>query len=229
MRPAKLSNLPSLAISRRGLDEGMHRHARQRAADADAPHAHAGEIAHREAERAVVEEVDRLAADRLHGGLDMLAGLDAGRIEAIGAGIGESLQPADGLVDVGPAANEALGARGEHHVAAGLVDRRAGGLDARQRQVEIVERRRGLLRRVLDRQPGHAGRDAARHVRGDLVGIVGKAVLEIGVERNVGRRRELTIMRQHVVHAIARRRHSPREWAWPELVVASALKPRPWR
>ncbi len=38
-----------------------------------------------------------------------------------------------------------------------------------------------------------------RDVLGDGIGIVGKAVLEIGVERNVGRGRELLVMRQHLV------------------------------
>src|SRR6478735_5218403 len=61
------------------LDEGVHRHPSERPADADAPHAHAGEVVHREAERAHVEKVDRLAARRLHGGLDVLAGSDARR------------------------------------------------------------------------------------------------------------------------------------------------------
>ena len=181
------------------LDEGVHRHARQRAADADAPHAHAGKIVHREAERAMVEEVDRLAADRLHGRLDLLAGLDARRIEAVRARVRKRLQPADGLVEVRPAADEAFGARGEHHVAAGLVDRRARGLHPRQRLVEIVQRKVAVLRRILDRQSGDAGRDAARHVLGHVVRIVGEAVLEIGVERNVGLGDELLVVRQHVV------------------------------
>ena len=48
----------------------------ERAADADAPHAHRGDVAYREAERAAVKEIDGLAADRLHGRFDVLAGLD---------------------------------------------------------------------------------------------------------------------------------------------------------
>ncbi len=93
-------------------------------------------------------------------------------------------------------------ARREGHVAAGLVDRRAGGLDPGQRRVEIVERRRRLLRRVLDRQAGHSGGDAACDVFGNGVGVVGKAVLEIGVERKVGCRRKLAIVHEHIVHRL---------------------------
>src|SRR5664280_258703 len=84
----------------RRLDERMHGDARQRAAHADAPHAHLAKLFDREAERATVEKIDRLRRDRLHGRRDLLAGLDAGRVEAIGAGVGKGLQPADGLGEV---------------------------------------------------------------------------------------------------------------------------------
>ena len=183
----------------RRLDEGMHGDARQRAAHADAAHAHLGEVFDGEAERAAVEKIDRLRRDRLHGRLDLLARLDAGRIEAIGAGIGKGLQPADGLVHIGPAADEALGAGGEHDVAAGLVDRRARGLHAGEREVEIVERLVRIAGRVLDRQAGDAGLDAARHVLGNAFRIVGVAALEVGVDRHVGCVRDLAEMRQHHV------------------------------
>ena len=63
-----------------------------------------GKIFDGKAERAAVEKIDRLRRHRLHGRLDLLAGLDAGRVEAIGAGIGECLQAADGLVEVRPVA-----------------------------------------------------------------------------------------------------------------------------
>src|ERR1035441_10186235 len=84
------------------LDEGIHGDTRQRAAHADAPYAHLGKIFDREAERATVEKVDRLRRDRLHGRRDLLAGLDAGRVQAIGTGVGEGSQPADSLVQVRP-------------------------------------------------------------------------------------------------------------------------------
>ena len=40
-----------------------------------------------------------------------------------------------------------------------------------------------------------------RHVLGDAVRVVGKAVLEIRVEWNVVAAGKLTVVRQHVVHA----------------------------
>src|SRR5450759_310997 len=74
------------------LDEGMHGDARQRAAHANAAHAHLAEVFDREAERAAVEKIDRLRRDRLDGRRDLLTGLDAGRVQAIGAGVGEGSQ-----------------------------------------------------------------------------------------------------------------------------------------
>ncbi len=102
----------------------------------------------------------------------------------------------------GRAVDEAFGARGEDHVAAGLVDRRARGLHAREREVEVVERVGVVAGEVLDRQPGHAGLDAARHVLGHAGGIVREAVLEIAVERHVGRLRDLAEMGEHLVHGL---------------------------
>src|ERR1035437_4398868 len=156
------------------LDEGMHGDTRQRAAHADAPYAHLGKIFDREAERAAIEKIDRFGGDRLDGRFDLLAGLDAGRIKAIGAGVSEGLEPADGLVHVRPAADEALGAGSEHDIATGFVDRRARGLYARKRHVEIVQRPGGIAGRILDRQSGQAGRNATRHVLGHALGVVGK-------------------------------------------------------
>ena len=144
----------------------------------------------------LIEEVDRLGRDRLDGRLDLIARPDAGRVETVGAGVREGLEPSDGLVEIGPPVQEAFGARREHHVAAGLVDRRARGLHARKREVEVVERIGVVAGEILNRQPGDAGLDAARHVLGDVLGFMGEAVLEIGVERQVGRCRDLAVVRQ---------------------------------
>src|SRR6185437_1183290 len=135
----------------RRLDEGIHGDARQRAADADAAYAHAGKVFDGEAERAAVEKVDRLAADRLHCRLDVFARLNARRIKTIRSGVGKGFEPADRLVDVGPVLDEAFGAGGEHHLAAGLVDRRARSLDAGESQIEIVQRIGIIAGKVLDR------------------------------------------------------------------------------
>src|SRR5665811_360823 len=136
---------------------------------------------------------------RLDGRRDLLAGLDAGRVEAIGAGVSKGLQPADSLVQVGPAAGKALGAGGEHDVAAGLVDRRARGLHAGEREIESVERLFRIAGRILDRQSGDAGRNATRHILGDAGRIVGKAALKVGIERHVGGRGDLAEVSENLI------------------------------
>ena len=97
-------------------------------------------IGDRETECRRHEEVHRFGGDRLHGGHDLLAGFDSRRVEAVGAGVRECLEPADGLVEVGPAADKALGARGEDHITARFVDCGAGSADAREREIEVIER-----------------------------------------------------------------------------------------
>ncbi len=87
------------------------------------------------------------------------------------------------------------------HLAAGAIDRGARGFNSRHCRIEIIKRHAAVVRRILDRQSGDAGRDAARHVLRQAVEIVGKPVLEIGIERHVGRVRELAEMRQHLIAA----------------------------
>ena len=95
-------------------------------------------------------------------------------------------------------------------------------------EIEVVKRIGFVAGEVLDRQAGDAGGDAARDIRGDVLRIVGKAALEIGVHRHVRGLGDFMEMREHCVA-----RHGAVgiaiEWAKPELVVASALKPRPCR
>ena len=167
--PAKLSNLPCSAISRAARMTAFQ------ATRASVPPTlirrtpNAAISLTREAARARHQEIDRLGRDRLHHRHDLLARLDAGRIEAVGAGIGKGLEPADGLVKIGPAAHEAFGARREHDVAAGLVDCGARGAHARERKVEIIERICRIAGRILDREPGDAGLDAEPHVLGNVL------------------------------------------------------------
>ena len=149
----------------RRFDEGLHGDARQRATDADAAHAKPGEILDSEAERTAVEEVDWLRCDRLDRRRDLLARLNARGIEAIGTGVGEGLEAADGFIEIGPAVDESFGAGGEHHIAAGFVDclaRRAHALD---RQIEVVKRIGVVAGEVLDRHTGDARLHAQPHIR----------------------------------------------------------------
>ena len=180
----------------------MHGDAGERAADADPAHAHGGDIVHGEPERAAIEKIHRLRRHRLDHGFDLFARLDAGRIEAIGAGRCIGFQAADRVVEIVDAADEIFRPRGEHNFAAGAVDRSARRLHARDRGVDIVERPLAVIRRILDREAGDAGRDAARDILGNAFGIVGKAVLEIGIERHVGRFRQFAEMRQHLIAAL---------------------------
>src|SRR6516164_6386489 len=109
-------------------DESMHGDSRERAADADAAHAH----------RPAVEKIDRLRRHRFHHGLDLLAGLDARRIETVSASILIGAKPANDVVEIGNAADEAFGPRREHDVTAGAINRGARSLDAGHRDVDSI-------------------------------------------------------------------------------------------
>src|SRR5437868_1804976 len=85
-----------LAVARdlgRNADEGVHRDPGERTADADPAHAHRRQIVDGEAESAAIEKIDRFRRHRLYHGLDLLARLDARRIETIRAGILIGAQP----------------------------------------------------------------------------------------------------------------------------------------
>ena len=62
----------------------------------------------------------------------------------------------------------------------------------------------------LDRQPGDAGLDAHPDIGGDVDRIVRIAILEIGIHRNVGRRCQFVVVRQHHVAAFGAVRQAER-------------------
>src|SRR6185437_13419268 len=101
-----------------------------------APHAHPGEILDGKSKGAAVEKIDRLGRDRLYDRFNLLARLDARRIQTVGAGIGESLQAPDGVIEVGTAVQKVLAAGGEDDIAACFVDCGASRLDAIERLIE---------------------------------------------------------------------------------------------
>ena len=122
----------------------------------------------------------------------------------------------------------ALGARRQEDTRTRRVDARARRADALDGKRDFVERPRLVAGRVLDRQSRHAGLDAKPNVLGNAVGLVRVARLEIGVHRQIGCSRDFarcdaSIMSRGTAHSAS---GSPRENAKPELVVASALKPR---
>ena len=57
----------------------------------------------------------------------------------------------------------------------------------------------GIAGGILDRQPGHAGLDRARDVGADLVRLVRKAALEIGIDGQIDRRADRGEMLANVV------------------------------
>jgi hypothetical protein len=181
-------NVPACASSRGCPGEAAPRRARERAADADAPHAecrHVGDGGERGADQHV-HGLGRHGADN---GGDLLARADAGRVQAVGAGLGVGGEPAHGLRQVGPAGDEALRARDQRHAAArDRGHRRAHALDG---EVEFEQRGGGVAGRVLDRETGDPGRDRAAHVRRDVGGLHREAVLEVGVHRHVDARGQL--------------------------------------
>ena len=94
---------------------------------------------------------------------------------------------------------EALGAGGQEHVGAAGIDRRPRCRDTLDREGLIVERLVLVAARILDRQPGDAGRDAALHVGRDAFRLMGVARLEIGVHRQLGRGDDLgDVAERHV-------------------------------
>src|SRR4029077_19439790 len=163
--------------------------------------AHAGKIIDREAECAAVKKINRLWRDRLHHRLDLLARLDARRVEAVGACIFKGTEPANNVVEIGHAANETFSSRREYDIAAGAIDRRARGLDPCHGDIEGIKRGGAVVRRVLDGKPSDAGRHAARDVFRKTLEIVSQAIFEIRVQRYIGRRRKLAEMRKHGIAA----------------------------
>ena len=65
------------------------------------------------------------------------------------------------------------------------VDRLARRLDAIDRERAIEQRLCGVSGKILDREAGDAGLHRARDIHCDLVRLVRKAVLEIGVDGNI--------------------------------------------
>src|SRR5215475_6227696 len=122
----------------RRLDERVHCDTRQGSTDADTANAELGKIVHCKAERTGIEKINRLRRDGLHRRGYLFAGLDAGRIETVGSGVGESLQPADGLIEVRSVADESFRAAGQNDVATRLVDRIPGGAHTLHGEVEVV-------------------------------------------------------------------------------------------
>ena len=195
-RPAKL---PSRARSARRAEEGAPRDARERRADADAAHAERCEIGRRQPGVGAHQHVDRLRRDGSHDRLDVARGSrtpGANSTSAPGLRVGGEALDRLGQ-RVGHPVEEALGARRQQHAGAGFVDRAARGAHARHRLADLVQP--AGARRVLDREPRDARRDAAPHVLGDALRALGVARLEVGVDRHPRRGGDLGDVVEHVL------------------------------
>lgn len=138
----------------------------------------------------------------MHDGFDVFGRLHARRVQAIGAGSSVGAQAPDRLVQrIGMADEETFRAADQQHVLTGGIDRRTRGAHPRDRFVEGVQRLRRVAGRILDRQPGDAGVDATADVLLEAVEVTGVAVLEIRVDRQIGRLDDVAAMRQHCVDA----------------------------
>src|SRR6185437_11477968 len=161
--------------------------ARERAADAHAPHAHRLHVLQCEFAGRADEQVHRLGR---HGGDDcgdLLARADARRVQAIGTGFRISVETPDRVVEVGTADEEVLGAAHEHRAGAALVDRGTRGAHALHRVVDVAQRLALVVGGVLDRERSHARLDRHAHAFRDPFGILRIAGLEIRVHREARR------------------------------------------
>ena len=129
---------------------------------------------------------------------------NARRVEAVRSGLRVSLQPADRLLEIRPARDEPLGAARENDARAALVDRLSRRPNPLDGEVEGVERLAGIACRILDRQPGDAGRGGELHVHRDAVRIARETVLEVRIHRDIHGVRDLTKMLERLVapHAV---------------------------
>ena len=134
------------------------------------------------------EHVHRLRRHRLDDRRDVLDGVRPRRIEAVGAGLGEG-PPAGGSP---PPAASAWPVRKHSDRATSSTSPPAASIAARAAAMRstasrAIEQRRGIVAgRILDRQAGDAGLDAAAHVLRHRLRRRGETGEEIRVDRQVG-------------------------------------------
>ena len=179
--------MPCSAISFAAFMKPPHAVARQRTADADAADAEIGGFCS-DGPAAPTRRLTGLGCTAFTTAEISSLRRDAGRIEAVGAGLGIGGEPVDHELQILLPAQKRLAAAGEQDAAVVGIDRLARRLDAIDRERAIEQRLGGVAGKILDREAGNAGLDRARDVDADLVRLVRKAVLEIGVDGNIDRR-----------------------------------------
>jgi len=142
----------------------------------------------------VHEEVHRLRPHGLDDRRHLVALGDERRIEAIGAGFGIGLQPADRLLEVGSPDDEPLGAAGEENARAGLVDRglRTICFAKSRKSAELIHRfasdrlDAATAARLAPYRAGYTPQQRReierRLVEGDLLGVTSTDALELGID-----------------------------------------------
>src|SRR3954466_1383721 len=150
----------------RGAHEAAPGGACQRTADADPADAEIGGFLQRQA-GAANQQVERLRMNRLHHSGDVLARLQARRVEAVGAGVGIRGEPVNDELEVGHAPEIRLAAADQQRAA--VADRLAGRPDALDRERAIVDRLVLVTGGILDREARDAGAHAAPDIFRDLI------------------------------------------------------------
>lgn len=131
----------------------------------------------------VHNDIDRLRGDRRDEFRDGTVIEDEGHEEAVGAGIRIGNGARDAGTDRHVGDTKVLVATDEHHRGIDGVHGTARGSDPFDGMIRLVHRGSGP---ILDRQGGHACVDRQGDVPRDILRTVGKAVLEIRVDRQMG-------------------------------------------
>ena len=194
-------------------DKATPRRAGERPAYAHAPHAELRQLVERERGRPADQQIDRLRPDRGDHGFDLLARIDARRVQAVGTRLRIGSQTRDRVFKVGYASDEILRASDEQRVAACFVDRASCRSDPFDGHIERQQRRLRIGCRVFDRQPGDAGVDREPDALRDFGRILAEAAFEVGVDRQIRRADHLAQVREDRVarHAVVGPAGGPRE------------------
>ncbi len=166
----------------RRVEETRPGRARERTAEADAPHAKGSEIRYGEFARPADQHVHGFRRNGIDHGRDLLARADPGRIQAVGADVRVGAEPSDRLLEIGPAANESFRTPDQQDVGAGAIDRLTRCTQPLDGDVQSIERLGSHTARILDRQACDAGLDREPHALGDARRGRRVAALEVGVD-----------------------------------------------
>ena len=84
---------------------------------------------------------------------------------------------------------QVLGPPHQQRVRARLINGHARRPEPHHRRVDVMQRIRRIARRVLDRQPRHAGFNRQPNALRDALRVGEKPAFEVSIDRQAGRRR----------------------------------------